>query len=126
MEVPGRMMSVSLPPDASLTEVLSARALRAPPSRLWIDVLGGAAVTGVALWARPTGWVVIASAAGCAMAYGVWACAERALRGLAFPFPQVIERRWQMVRTIAGVVGLAAFVLFLLAFIGLALGPIIS
>ncbi len=120
------MMSASLPPDASLTEVLSARALRAQPSRLWIDVLGGSAVAAVALWARPTGWVVISSAAGCALAYGVWAWAERALRGLAWPYPQEIERRWHAVRTIAGVVGIAAFVLFLLAFVGLALGPIIS
>jgi hypothetical protein len=116
----------SLPPDATLTQVLSARALRTDPSRLWIDVVGGTAVSAVALWARPTGWVVIASAAGCALAYGVWACAERALRALPWPFPQSIERRWQAVRTVAGVVGLAAFALFLLSFVGLALGPIIS
>jgi hypothetical protein len=120
------MMSASLPPDASLTEVLSTRALRARPSRLWIDVLGGAAVAAVAVWARPTGWVAIASAAGCAMAYGVWACAERVTRSLEWGTPQAIERRWHAVRTIAGVVGLAAFVLFLLSFVGLALGPIVS
>lgn len=120
------MMTAPLPPDATLSQVLSARALRTPPSRLWIDVIGGASLVLVAAWARPTGWVVVASAAGCAVAYGVWAWAERRLRGLEFPFPQDDERRWQAVRTIAGVIGLASFALFLLAGVGLALGPIIS
>jgi hypothetical protein len=120
------MMSASLPPDATLAEVLSARALRADPSRLWLDVLGGAAIVAVAAWARPTGWVALASAAGCAMSYGIWAWAERRLRALDWPFTASIERRWRLVRAAAGVVGLAAFALFLLAFVGLALGPIIS
>jgi hypothetical protein len=120
------MMSDSLPPDATLTEVLSARALRAQPSRLWLDVIGGAAIIAVALWARPTGWVAITSAATCVLAYGVWAWCERRLRALAWPFPQAIERRWRAVQLIAGVTGLAAFALFLLAFVGLALGPIVS
>jgi hypothetical protein len=120
------MMSASLPPDASLSEVLSARALRAQPSRLWLDVLGGAAIAGVALWARPAGWVVIASAAGCALCYGVWAWAERRLRALEWSAPAALQERWRAVRTIAGVVGLATFALFLLSFVGLALGPIIS
>lgn len=120
------MMTASLPPDATLSQVLSDRALRSEPSRLWIDVLGGAAILGASVWARPAGWLVLASAAGCAMAYGVWAWAERRVRGLAFPFPQDVERRWRAVRTIAGVAGLAAFGLLLLAFLQLALGPMIS
>ena len=120
------MMSASLPPDATLTEVLSARALRAQPSRLWLDVLGGAAVAGVSLWARPTGWVVLASAAFCAMAYGAWAWTERHLRSLEWSATSSVEGRWRALRSVAAAVGLAAFALFLLSFVGLALGPIIS
>jgi hypothetical protein len=119
-------MSASLPPDASLSQVLSARAMRTPRDRLWIDVAGGAAIVLVAAWAKPAGWVVLASMASCLLCYGVWASAERALRALTFPFPRNVERRWEVVRSVAGLLGIASFVLFLFAGLGVALGRLIS
>lgn len=119
-------MTASLPPDASLSELLSARALRTPRDRLWIDIAGGAALVLVAAWARPTGWVALASMASCLLWYGVWASAERTLRALTFPFPRGIERRWRTVRTVSGLLGIASFVLFLFAGLGLGLGRLIS
>lgn len=119
-------MTTPLPPDATLSQLLGARAIRTPRDRLWIDIAGGAAIVLVAAWARPTGWVVLASLASCLLCYGVWASAERALRALVFPFPQHVERRWRIVRAVAGMLGIASFALFLVAGLGVGLGRLIS
>lgn len=112
--------------EASLAEVLGARAKRTPMDRLLIDLVGGGLVMLVAVWARPSGWVVLAAAAGCLLAYGAWAIAERKL--LAVPWPESVphEQVWRAVRGGAAVVGIAAFVLLLFAAMGLALGSIVS
>jgi hypothetical protein len=89
-------------------------------------VAGGAAVLLVTAWARPTGWVVLASIASCALWYGVWAATERALRALEFPFPRRTERWLRTARGVAGVLGVASFVLFLFASLGVGLGRLIS
>ena len=120
------MVVTELDPNASLAEVLSARAKRTPMDRLLIDLVGGALVVLVAAWARPGGWVALAAAAGCFLGYGAWAIAERKLQ--AVPWPETVkhEQVWRAVRAGAAVVGIAAFVLMLFATMGLALGSIVS
>jgi hypothetical protein len=120
------MMSASLPPDATLSEVLGARALRTPVSRLWIDLIGGAAILGCAVWARPAGWTTLAGAACSLGGYGAWALAERRLRAMTWPFVRRVETRWRIVRRAAGVIGILGFLLFLFSFLGVGLGRLIS
>jgi hypothetical protein len=118
------MVAEQVPANASLAEVLRARAFRAPADRLWIDIVGGALVGGVALWARPSGWVSVVAAALCFASYGAWAVAERRLRTATAPAPSVA--RWRVVHALAAVAGLSAFTLLLFSTLGIALGRIIS
>ena len=120
------MVGTELPPDASLAEILSARARRTPRDRLVIDLAGGAAIVAAAAWARPSGWLAIASAAGCLAMYGLWALTE--LRLQPRPWPETVphEPLWRAVRGVAAALGVGAFVLFLFAGLGIALGSIIS
>lgn len=120
------MVVDDLPSDASLADVLGRRALRTPADRLGIDIAGGALIAGVTLWARPPGWVVIAAAGLCLLAYGVWAVAERHLQPARWPDRVARESLWRATRAVAAVVGLAAFGLFLFAGLGVGLGPMIS
>lgn len=120
------MVAVELPTNAGLAELLSARARRTPRERLALDVIGGALIAAAALWARPGGWVALAAAGACVSSYGVWALAERRL--LPRPWPEVEPHRglWRAVQGAAALLGVAAFVLFLFAALGVALGPIKS
>lgn len=118
------MVAAELPTNASLSEVLSARARRTPRDRLLVDVAGGLLIAVAAAWARPTGWVVLASAAACLAAYGLWALAE--VRLLPRPWPEATRHAawWRGVQRVAAVLGVGAFVLFLVAALGVALGPL--
>lgn len=120
------MVAAELPSNASLAELLSSRARRTPRDRLALDIIGGALVAMAALWARPSGWVAVAAAAGCFVAYGVWALAE--LRLLPRPDGEEAphERLWRGLQGAAAFVGMGAFVLLLFAMLGVALGRIIS
>jgi hypothetical protein len=120
------MVAAELPSNASLAELLSARARRTPRDRLALDVIGGLLVAAAAAWARPSGWVVVVSAAACFAAYGVWGLAEVHL--LPRPWPEQVTRAplWRGVQALAALVGVAAFVLLLFAALGVALGPIKS
>lgn len=120
-------MTSSTPrPDASLGDLLSARARATPASRLGIDIAGGALIAGAAFWARPIAWVVLASAASCLMFYGVWAIADRRLQREWWLETPGATAGWRLVRAIAGVLGLFAFGALLLAALGIALGRMIS
>jgi hypothetical protein len=120
------MVAEQLPANASLAELLSARARRTPADRLLIDIIGGGLVAVVALWARPAGWVALLAAATCFVAYGAWAIAERRL--LPRPWPEETEHEtiWRAVHVASAIVGLAAFGLLLFACLGIALGTIVS
>jgi hypothetical protein len=113
-------MQAALLPDETLADVLGARAERTPTSRLLLDLAGGFLIAAVAVWARPTGWVVLTAAAGCFACYGTWALARRQTRAVA------AARAWSLVAHIAGGLGVAAFVFLLFALLGIALGPQIS
>lgn len=120
------MEVTEMPSDASLAEILSARARRAPFDRLVIDLVGGGLVVAAALWARPGGWVVLASAASCFLGYGAWGIAERRMQPAPWPATVPHEGVWRAVRGLAAFVGIGAFVLLLFATLGLALGRIVS
>lgn len=113
-------------PEASLGQVLVARARNASPSRLVLDVVGGGSIAGVAVWARSGGWPVLASAGTCFAAYGVWALAERELTGDFAPGPSVEQRVLRGIRAAAAIAGLSAFAALLFSMLGIALGTIIS
>jgi hypothetical protein len=119
-------LAAEVPSNASLAEILRARALRTPADRLGIDIVGGALVSGVALWARPGGWVAMMAAALCFASYGAWAVAERRLGAPPAPDPAPHRTIWRVVHGVAAVAGLGAFGLLLFATLGIALGRIIS
>jgi hypothetical protein len=120
------MMTALLPPDATLAEVLSYRARNTPQSRLVIDIAGGVAVAAMTVWARPGGWVTLASAAVCFAAYGAWGWINQSLSAMHTPAGDAVIRRWRMLQLVAAGIGISAFVLFLVAALGIALGKIIS
>ena len=113
-------------PEATLAEILSERARDAAPSRLLLDVVGGAVVVAIAVWARPFGWTVLVSAGLCFSLYGIWATADRRLRSSVIPTPVAAARAWRATRASAAVLGMSAFVALLLAALGLSLGTWIS
>lgn len=110
----------------SLDELLSARAQRTPEDRLWIDIGGGALLLGAALWARPPFWPLLASGSAVLACYGLWAVATRRLRMGAVPSPRPQKITWRVIRSMTGVLGVAAFVAALFAALGIALGRLIS
>ena len=120
------MVVDELPRNASLGEILHARAMHTSRGRLGMDIVGGAIVAGAMAWARPKGWLALLAAAVCFLAYGVWATAERRLQPVEWPARISHESVWRAVHVACAFIGLAAFCLLLLAFLGLALGKIIS
>jgi hypothetical protein len=113
-------------PDASLADFLHTRALSAAPRRLALDLIGGALVAAAALWARPAGWTVLASAGSCFSMFGLWAISERRLPTDSRDIPAHIEFGWLALRTSAAGLGVAALFAFLFALLGFALGTWIS
>jgi hypothetical protein len=120
------MVAEELPSNASLAELLSARARRTPADRLMIDIVGGALVAIAAVWARPSGWVALLAAAICFVCYGAWAVAERRLITSTWTEHVEHESMWRMVHGASAFVGLGAFGLLLFACLGIALGTVVS
>jgi len=120
------MTADHLPRSATLAERLSARALRTPEDRLWIDVAGGLAITAAAVWALPPAWPVIISAGTTWAMYGLWGVAERRLRTVTWPARPEHEVAWRTARSLTAFLGLAGFVFFLFSALGVGLGPIVS
>ena len=120
------MVIDDLPRNASLTDILHDRAMHASSGRLRMDIAGGAVVAAAIAWIRPFGWLALLAAALCFLTYGVWATAERRLQPVEWPARIEHESAWRAVHAACAFIGLAAFCLLLLAFLGLALGKIIS
>jgi hypothetical protein len=109
-------------PDATLREVLSHRARRTPPSRLWIDLGGGALVALAAAWALPKGAMALIGGGSCLACYGAWAIAERRLFATPWQLAEAAERRWRALHRVASVVGLVAFLLFVFGLFAIGMG----
>ena len=108
--------------NASLSELLHARALATPPSRLGIDLAGGALVACVALRFRPVGWISITSAGLCFAMYALWALSERSLERESIGS----RRLWRILHGVTALFGLVAFATLLFSLLGLTLGTWIS
>lgn len=113
-------------PVMTLPEFLRARALGSTPRRLAFDVIGGSAIAVAALWAKPPGWTVLASAASCFAMYGLWAVAERHAEGGAREGRAVAEYAWFVLRASAAGIGVVAFLTLVFVLLGTALGTWIS
>ncbi len=120
------MVAAELPTNASLPELLSARARRTPRDRLALDIVGGTLIAAAAAWARPAGWLALAAAAACLASYGVWAVAERQLLPRPWPERTPNELLWHTLQSGAAIIGLGAFALFLFVAVGLGLGTFVS
>ncbi len=120
------MAPAALQPDATLAEFLHARALATAPGRLGLDLAVGTAVAAVATWARPAGWLVLASAGLCFAMYAVWAISERHLQAESRDMRPFSEFAWIAARIGAAGLGLLALMAFLFALLRLALGTWIS
>ena len=116
------MEPIGADPVVTLPEFLRARARASTPRRLAFDIMGGGAIAAAALWAKPAGWAVLASAASCFALYGVWAVAERHVARGAREGHAVTEYTWFVLRTSAAAVGIAAFLALVFVLLGLALG----
>lgn len=113
-------MSSPICPDERLAGVLGTRSERTPTSRLLLEFVGGTLVGMAAIWARPTGWVGLATLSGCVACYGIWALARRRARRTG------AATTWAVVERITGPLGVAAFIFLLFVLLGIALGTLIS
>lgn len=120
------MEPIGTDPVVTLPEFLGARARASTARRLAFDVVGGGAIAVAALWAKPPGWAILASAAMCFAMYGVWAVAERHVGADARDGSAVTEYAWFVLRTSAAAMGLAAFLALIFVLLGTALGTWIS
>lgn len=111
------MVNTALRPDASLSELLAARARAASAPRLTADVVGGALVAGAVLVWRPSWWPLPLAAALCFAAFGVWGIADRELAAGHARGPL------RAVRAAAAVLGAAAALLLAFGLVGLVVGP---
>jgi hypothetical protein len=94
------MVLSALRPDASLLEFLAHRARSGSVLRLASDTVAGSAALAAALWWRPGGRHVIATAAICLVCYGAWGLLDRARSSVA-------TTRWSAtVRVFDGLCGL--------------------
>jgi hypothetical protein len=120
------MVLSSIRTSENIMDALIQRARTRSDPRLSADLIGGTFVaTAAAVW-RPTGWLVIASAALCFVAFGAWGFADRLLNdagqrtsGSVFSFLLVF-------RTIAVTVGFVSALLLLFGAADLAMGTWIS
>ena len=102
--------------DASLPELLAFRARHVSQGRLLVDVAGGAVLVGVALWWRTDGWLAVASAGACFLAFGSWGLLDRAL-ARHDPRRRRLARAMRVARVAATALGvLAGATLFVTVF----------
>lgn len=120
------MEPIGADPVVTLPDFLRARARASTLRRLTFDMVGGTAIAVAAVWAKPVGWAVLASAATCFAMYGVWAIAERHVEVGAREGSAVTAYGWFVLRTSAAGIGLAAFLALVFVLLGLALGTWIS
>src|SRR5688572_18820639 len=73
-------MNPSVQPDTSLPEYLATRARATSDGRLVLDVALGVLAAVLLGALRPAAWLILASAATCFAAFGIWGIADRELR----------------------------------------------
>ena len=120
------MVLSALRPDASLPEFLVQRGRSASIRRLAADAVAGAVGGAAALWWRPTGWLVLASAALCFFAYGTWGILDRARSRPAVTVRTLLAGLIEAMCVLCALLGALAAAGVLLGVWALALGTWIS
>lgn len=120
------MVLSGLRPDASLAEFLVYRARSASIRRLAADAVAGGAGVAAVMWWRPTGWLVLASAALCFFSYGAWGVLDRARSRPAVMNRALIAGFVEALCALSGLFGALAAAGVLLGVWALALGTWIS
>lgn len=105
--------------DVTLPELLAGHARLASDGRLVAHVAGGTLVAAAALFWRPHAWPLLASAALCFAAFGLWGIADRALGAGAARGPRLL-------RALATALGTLAALALLSSVLAIGLGTIIS
>ena len=120
------MVLSALRPDASLAEFLVYRARSASIRRLAADAIAGGAVLAAAVWWRPTGWLVLASAGLCFFSYGTWGILDRVRSRSAVTVRTLLAGLVDAVCVLCALLGALAAAGVLLGVWALALGTWIS
>jgi hypothetical protein len=111
--------------EPGLSEFLVARARRSSDARLALDVAAGFIVALAAvLWRGPV-WILVASAAGCFLAYGAWGIVDRELLERGSSDSRGV-RALRAARVSAAIVGALAAVMVLISGLAVAIGPVKS
>jgi hypothetical protein len=119
-------MNPALRPDASLPEVLAARARATPDGRLVADVAAGLlAGLGAAVW-RPVAWVSLVGACVALAAFGLWGILDRELRERDAAGGAALPRGLRAARTAVTAIGAVGAAGALFAGLGVLLGTWIS
>ena len=113
-------------PDASLPELLAARARHASDTRLALDAVIGFVVLIVSARWRGPGWHLSASIAACFFAFGVWGIADRELGERASTGSRALMLTLRIARALAVAFGVFAVFVVLASALGIALGRMIS
>ena len=112
--------------DADLPGFLAARARSASDLRLMLDaVIGLAAVLVAAIWPIPLG-ILVMSAGGCFLSFGVWGIADRELieRGTAATTRQA--RLLRVAKSLATIVGTVSAAVLMIRTMAILIGLVIS
>ena len=113
-------------PNPTLASMLHERALVTPTRRLVFDLAIGALVASYAIWWRPTGWTLLASAGVCFAMYGVWAMAECRLESLPSEMTRPQRFVWRLTSGVTALVGVISAFFLMFAVVGAMLGTWIS
>lgn len=111
--------------EPSLSEFLVARARRSSDARLALDVAAGFTVALAAALRRGPVWILVASAAGCFLAYGAWGIVDRELLERGSGDGRGV-RALRAGRVIAAIVGALAAAMVLVSGLAVAIGPVKS
>lgn len=112
--------------DATLSELLTARARGASDRRLALDSALGVLAACALAWWRPMAWVPLLGAALCFAAFGAWGIAMRELGEPASVHASGTVHALHALRGAAVVTGAAGVALLLLGGLGTLLGTWIS
>jgi hypothetical protein len=112
--------------DATLLEVLAARARSSSARRLAVDCIVGAVIAAAVLRRDSALKIVMTSAAVCLVAYGAWGLVDRAVAMSATKTGTRAATALKVLRALIAVCGVLAAVGVLLGVWALALGTWIS
>lgn len=112
--------------DATLAEFLADRARHSSDIRLVADIWVGVLAAFAAWYWEPAGWILVAAAGTALAGYGLWAVADRELAGRRASGAAGSVQALLALRAAAATLAAAAAIVFVLRFLAVALGRMIS